>query len=131
MKDNWVIGRKRPPRFALALLLIASACVTARPQDCRQLRGAAVLDSSALVAVVDHAAARQRLMASAESPPGAPEEALASWFETEWSAFVRDLPADATIYWSKESKGALGFRQGLVAVSGCRVLRSVGMVEDN
>lgn len=126
-----MVATQGPPGYLLAFLLLAAGCVTANPQDCRQLRGADVLDSDALVAVVDHAAARERLMASAESPPGAPEEALAAWFETEWSAFVRDLPADTTIYWFKESKGALGFRQGLVAVRGCRVLRSVGMVEDN
>ncbi|MDX1996634.1 MAG: hypothetical protein SF066_02855 [Thermoanaerobaculia bacterium] len=127
-----MIATKGPPGLLLAfLLLLAAGCVTANPRDCRQVRGADVLDSSAFVAVVDHAAARQRLLASGDSPPGVPEEALAAWFETEWSAFIKNLPAGATIYWFKESKGALGYRQGLVAIRGCRVLRSVGMVEDH
>lgn len=126
-----MIAAKGPPGYLLSFLLLVSGCVTANPENCCQLRGADSLDSAALVAVVDHAEARQRLFATAESPPGAPEEALAAWFETEWSAFVRDLPADATIYWFKESRGALGFRQGLVAVRGCRSLKSVGMAEDN
>ncbi len=95
------------------------------------MRGADLIYGKDLVETVDHDSARHRLFETAQSPPGEPEQTLGSWFESEWSALVTDLPADASLYWFKEAKGALGYRQGVVAVSHCRVLRSSVMVEDN
>ncbi len=95
------------------------------------MRGADLIYGEDLVEAVNHDSARHRLFEIAELPPGEPDKALGSWFEAEWSALVKDLPTDASLYWFKESKGVLGYRQGVVAVRHCRVLRSSVMAEDN
>lgn len=118
-------------RVYVVVLLLAAGCATTSPKECHLLRGADEVYGEDLVDVVDHDSARNRLLEISESPPGEPERALSTWFEAEWSALTKGLPDDASLYWFKEAKGALGYRQGVVAVRHCRVLRSSVMVEDN
>lgn len=116
---------------ACLVLLLAAGCATTSPRECHLLRGADHVYGEDLVNLVDHDSALQRLLESGELPSGEFEVALAAWFEEEWSTLTTGLPDDASLYWFKESKGALGYRQGVIAVRRCRVLRSSVMVEDN
>lgn len=127
------MGRRpdKQMRSLAAPLLLLAGCATGNPRECYLLRGADEIYGKDLVEVVDHDSARDRLLAITLSPPGEPAEALVEWFAEEWSAIVADLPADASLYWFKESKGMLGYRQGVVAVRDCRILRSSAMADDN
>lgn len=117
--------------FCLAFFLATVACAHVDPRQCRVLRGADEVLGKDLVDIVDRESARSRLFAIADSPPGDPGQVLSDWFEADWAAFVSGIPNGATIYWFKEPKGGLGYRQGVIAVRGCRIVRASVLLEDN
>lgn len=121
--------------WGLTLLSALAAGVSihcgATTSNCRVLTGTEALHPDALVIEVDQETALQRLLSASEPLDPEPRQALISWFHEEWDGLRSEIPENAEVWWFKESKGALGRREGLVALDGCRVLRSVTLIDDN
>lgn len=118
--------------LALVALLFVTGCAGGSARSCSTLEGAnELLERQALVEVVDYRGALERLLAEGRRLEPEQKAALVKWFDQEWAYFTAGLPADAKLWWFKQSKGAMGYRRGVVALNGCRVLRSDTMIEDN
>lgn len=54
------------------------------------------------------------------------------WLREEWSRHFGNLPPGTQTWWYEELKDpVLGYRKGVVAVRGCRVLADLVVLEDN
>lgn len=129
-----VTTRRKPAFTAIttaALVVLAASCSAGRSTSCEVLRGKQTLYRGDLIEVVDAKSALARLLDQSNPPPGEARVALEAWFHSEWRDLVAELPATARVWWFRESKGSLGFRQGIAAVDGCRVLGAVTLIEDN
>ena len=84
-----------------------------------------------LLAKVDHDSALAKVLVDTEVLPTAAREGLIASFEAEWSRVSTGLPNGTELWWFREGKGALGRREGVVAIRGCRVLRASTLLEDN
>jgi hypothetical protein len=120
-------------RGSLVLLLsVLFGCASAAPRgECSILDGADALYPSSLVGRISREAALSRLLSDSE--PLTPEirAAQIAWFEEEWPEFEALLTKNAETWWFKESKGVLGWREGVVGVDGCRIVSALTFSDDN
>ena len=100
-------------------LLAIVSCATTESNRCDHLSAADEILGQSLVRVVDHDSALSQFLDSAPSNGGGPDADLVQYFEAEWPPLEAASRKGAKIFWFKESKGSLGWRQGLVAVHNC------------